>query len=248
MCNWSDTQNLAAALLGSVSLNDDGSLSRIPPYNLPFAQKLYASQIGDERPLNPKRDVSGWVYYEQSEISCTFSCLTWQIDGGDQTGQIDPSGLPYTTTKFRVSSEILQPPKGYYYVAPFGPSAKQANEALIGYVSPRVEISMTRHWQPRIPLEEALSLVSTVNDETIKLANRTFPRGTLLFAGLSNDPRNDSNGYPVQELEYTFLGKFDVEWNEFLDGESQAFQFLNTKQDGTGDFPFEYVDFSELFT
>jgi hypothetical protein len=249
MCAWSDTQNLAAALLGSVALNDDGSLARIPPYNLPFAPKLYCTSVGDERPLNPSLDPTGWVFYAQSEITAVFGALTWQIDGGEQTGQIDPSGLPYTTTKFRVSHELLQPPKGYYFVGPFGSGAKDPNEeALIGYVSTRVEISMSRHWQPRIPLDEAMSLIATINDDTIQLANRTFPRGTLLFAGLTNEPRNDPNGYPVQELEYTFLGKFSVEWNEFLDPVTKDYQFLNTAADGTGDFPYEYVDFSPLFT
>jgi hypothetical protein len=147
-----------------------------------------------------------------------------------------------------VSSETIQFPQGTYYVAPFGAGAKLANGAQIGIISPRVEVSMSRHWQPRVPLDEVMSLISGVNDEEITLANRTFPRGTLLFAGLGTDPRNDPNGYPVQELEYTFLGRYETEWNEFLDGETQEFQFLNTKQDGSGDFPFPYISFSNIFT
>lgn len=247
MCNWADTANLAAALLGSVALNDDGSLARIPPYNLPFAPKLYATQVGEERPLNPKLDPSGWTYYEKSELPCTFAALTWQIEGGDQEGQIDPSGLPYTTTRFRVSSEVIQPPRGCYYIEPFGSDAKLADDALIGIISPRVEISLSRHWQPRIPLDETMTLVGGVNDEEITLANRTFPRGTILFAGFGNDPRNDPNGFPVQELEYTFLGKYEVEWNEFL-GADGLWHLLNTKADGTGDPPFPYVDLTPIFT
>jgi hypothetical protein len=248
MVDWDRCQDLAAALIGSVSVNDDGSLSRIPPYNLPFAPRLYATQLSDERPLTPKKDSSGWTFYRKSEISCTFANLTWQVEGGDQTGQADPSGLPYTTTRFRVSSEVISPPKSMYYVGPFGSSAKLADDSLVGFVSPRAEISMSRHWQPKIPLEEAMALVGSVNDEEIKLANRVFPRGTLLFTGLTNDPRNDPNGYPVQELDYTFLGKFEVEWNEFLDPVTKDYQFFNTEQDGTGDFPFSYVDFSPIFT
>jgi hypothetical protein len=250
MCDWNRGQDLAAALMGSVALADDGTLARIPPYNLPFAEKYYCLGLGDERPLSMRKDVTGWVYYDRTEITATFGALTWQVEGSDPsdpTSQGDPSGLPYTTTRFRVSSEVAQPPKGAFFQGPFdGGEGEQVDDSLVGILIPRVEISMLRRWQPRIPLTAALKLIGGVNEDVIRFGDREFPRGCLLFAGLTNDPRNDPNGFPVQDLEYTFLGKYEVEWNKFLSGKTRTWEFLNTEADGSGEFPFPYISFDKI--
>jgi hypothetical protein len=245
-CAWGERALLASALLGGVTINDDGTLDRVPPFNLPFAEQLYCVNIGDVEPLQPYLDPSGWVAYVEAILPANFAALTWQAGANDPSGRVDPSGLPYTTTKFRVSSEVFQPPSGAYYIGPFGSTARPAPEALVGIVRPKVEIAMTRHWMPKVPLNDAMELIGGVNQEEITLGDRTFPRGCLLFAGMSSDPRNDPKGFPVQDLEFSFIGNHSVEWNQFMSTDG-SWQFLNTARDGSGDFPFAYVDFTPLF-
>jgi hypothetical protein len=247
-CAWGDLQNLAAGLLGYITVDSGGNVTRIPPYNLPFQQQLYCTSIGEEEPFTPNLDESGYMYYSQSIISATFSALTWQVSSDDPSGRFDPSGLPYTTTKFRVSGETYQPAVGTYYYGPFtGSTGKLLGQGgQVGFIRANVEIAMSRHWIPDIPLADAMSLYGCVNEDAITLANFTFPSGYLLFTGFNSEPRNDPNGYPVQDLEYTFMGRSENEWNEVLTTDG-TYQYMNTEKDGSGDPPFEYVDFSDLF-
>jgi hypothetical protein len=247
LCEWGSGQQLAASLQGYITQNDDGSLSRVPPYSLPFAPLLYCTRIGEEEPFTPSVGSDGWMQYSGTIIPATFSALTWQIDDSASDGRVDPSGLAYTTTKFRVSYETYSPPAGAYYLGPFGTGAKRLSEGSIGIIRANVEINLVRHWITSIPLDETLNLAGCVNDEEITVANRTFPRGYLLFAGLETEPRNDANGYPVQELNYSILGRNDSEWNQILD-DNAAFQYMNSSSAGTGSPPFKYVSFSYLFT
>lgn len=245
-CGWSDAPSLAANLLGYVKEGDDGSISRVPPYRLPWAQQLYCQEISDEVPLTSRGNFDGWTTYDTSMITAVFAPLRYQISAEEPGGRADASGLAYTTTRFRVSSEIYNPPTGAYFIAPFGSGAQQISQGSVGFVRPTVDVNMTRHWRAFLPLDAAIQLVGCVNDSDITLADRTFPTGTLLFQGMEAEPNNDSNGYPVFEINYTFAGHATIEWNE-VQGDDGAYHLLNTKNDGTGDFPFPYQDFSPLF-
>jgi hypothetical protein len=100
---------------------------------------------------------------------------------------------------------------------------------------------------PVVKLEDSMRLMNVVNDAAIVFGDRTFPRGTLLFLGSNFEPRNDADGYPVYDIEYTFMGNYQVEWNEVL-GPDNDWHLLNSEKDGSGTPPYEYEDFSPLFS
>lgn len=247
--DWSDGPALAQALLGYVSLADDGSISRTAPFKLPWAPQLYCQNVGPETPMTPRGSSSdGWTTYELSQFTATFSALKYQVSGDDPGGRVDASGLPYTTTRFRVSSETYSPPTGAYYIAPFGTSAQQISQGSIGFVRPLIDVNMLRHWMAKVPLSAAAGLVQCVNDDDITLGDFTFARGCLLFLGMEGDPTNDATGYPVFDIPFNFQGHGDgVEFNEVM-GDDGEYHLLNTKADGTGDPPFAYVSFDPLFS
>lgn len=245
--DWGSWPNLASALMGSSRIDDAGNVVRVPPYNLPWAPKLFCVGLGDEQPQTPRPDTSGWMYFETSIVTATFAALPYQIEAGDPEGQNDPSGLPYTITKFRVNGEVYSPPEGAYYVGPFTGSAKLMQPGTVGFIKPQVEISMLRIMMPRIPLSEVTALYGHVNDATIKIGNKTFPIGCLLFTGFNTDPRNDPDGRPVYDLEYTFLGHDTQEFNQ-VQVESGVYEYVNTAADESGDYPFPYSDLNFLFT
>jgi hypothetical protein len=245
LTSWGSVQALAAGLLGYITVNSDGSLSRTPPYNLPWAPQLYCTSIADEKPLTPNGLSAGWFVYNESIITANFEALTWQVDGSAPGGRVDASGLPYTTTKFRVNTEVYSPPTGAFYVGPF-PSSKLLAEGSLGFVRPNIEVNMLRRWIADIPLSQAIQLAGYVNESDITMGNWTFPEGCLLFAGFDSEPKNDPNGFPTNDCTFTFLGHESVTLNEIM-ADDGTYQLLNDSAGGTGDPPFLEVDFSPLF-
>lgn len=244
-CAYEDRADLVMALMGGITV-DGGSFSRQAPFQHPDNDQLFCTGIPDWRGLKPFIDEDGWPRYQWAILTASFSAPNWQYFDNDPGGNNDPSGLAWTRTKFRESAEVFQPPFGSFYIGPFtGGTGTLIDEATVGVLRPRVEISMTRLLVPMFPLDDTMELIGSVNEDEIQFGDRTFPRGCLLFAGCSSEPRNDPQGLPCQDIEYTLLGNRTIEWNQFM-AKDGTYQFLNTKNDESGDYPFPYEDWSIL--
>lgn len=217
----------------------------LPPLRYPPSPNLLCTAIGDVTGIKPSTDQSsGWLTYQFAIIPAHFSVPTWDAIGGPV---VDPSGLPFTTTKFKASAEVFTPPSGSYYYIDGPDAGKVVAESSVGIIRSRVEISMTRHFVPFPFLNDIMEWDGTVNDAPVTFGDRTFPRGCLMFAGADTDPvSNPISGERCWDYTFLFLGNFSIEWNEFmgLDGE---WHLINDKADGSGSFPFEYVDYNALF-
>jgi hypothetical protein len=245
-CAYGSRYALVKALRGYVTTSGK-SINYHPPYRYPPSPNLVCSSIGTIRGLQPKNDGSGWLVYKTAYVPAHFSVPTW-TGFADQTNTPDPSGQMYCTTKFKVSSEVFSPPGGSYYYTAGTNSGQAVEESSIGIIRSRVEISMTRHKFPFVPLNAIMGLEgAAVNSAAVTFADKTFPRGCLLFGGMTSDPQPDAaTGDVYQELEFTFLGNSSVEWNAFMDRKG-AYQLVNSKADGTGSPPFGYFSFDALF-
>lgn len=236
LVDWATRQDFLKALAGSATLAG-GVAVRTPPFAYPPNPELYCSAIGEIRGIKPRRTDSGWIEYRKAVVPAVFKKPSWLFDAADPAGQNDPSGVPWTTTRFRVSSEVLSPPAGSYYFANGGP----VPQSSLGFVRPRAEISLTRHWMPWVPLQESMELAGACNEFEIRIGNRIFPRGCILYGGMNATDSVDTLGNKVFEVEYIFLGNFEVEWNEIMDRDG-AWKLVNTAADLSGDYPFFYDD------
>lgn len=231
------------ALLGGIDTSA-GEPARVPPFQCPFNPNLYCLSIESVTGIKPRVDADGWPYYDKAVVVAVFGAPPYQFTANDPAGLNDPSGSPWTTTTIKSSAEVVNPPAGSYYVGPFGSSAKVAEEASVGIITPTSEVAMTRKMLPRLPLDDLMSFQGTVNADPIQIADHVFDRGCLLCVSAEHEPAFDPHGTPCTDVPYTFLGK-DHDWNQVISGDG-TLQFLNTKQDGSGTPPYAYDDFSQL--
>jgi hypothetical protein len=242
-CSYADRYTLFRAMKGT-SVKNGTQIVRTIPYQYPPSPNLYCLSISDVTGIKPRTTSTGWVIFEYAVFTANFGVPKYQYDLNAPGGQNDPSGQPWTTTKFKVSAEVVSPPGGAFYIGPF-PGASLAEESAIGIIRANCEVSITRRFVPYVPLDAVMGLVAgAVNSEPITFSDHVFPIGTLLFAGLESEPSNDPAGNPTQELHYTYLGK-DDDWNKVISKDG-SLQFLNTAADGSGQGPYAYLDFSIL--
>jgi hypothetical protein len=162
--------------MGGLSISGDG-FTRTPPFQHPDNPQMYCMGVPDIRGIKPYVDETGWLRYRLGQVTATFGVPTWQYFDNDPSGNNDPSGQAWTRTKFRESAEVFQPPFGSFFIGPFtGGTGTLINEATIGVVRPRVEISMSRLLVAMIPLNDSMDLIGTVNDETIQFGDYVFKR------------------------------------------------------------------------
>lgn len=246
-CAWSDRYTLARALKGYINPAAYAFVI-VVPYQYPPSPNLFCTSIGEIRGIGPFTDSSGWLQYKWALLPAHFTLPTYQAFPSVDSASDDPSGLLYTTTKFKVSSEVFTPPGGAYFYVGGADAGKPVEESHVGFVRPRCEIEMVRHKFPFVPLDACMSIEGgIVNDDTVTFADHTFPRGTLLFTGMDSDPQPGSiEGILLWDLTFTFLGNATIEWNAFMD-RAGKFNLINTKPDGSGDFPFNYISFNNLF-
>lgn len=189
---------------------------------------------------------AGWAAYDWAIVPANFGVLPYAMAEGTVENPIkDPSGQPWTTTRFRVNAEILQPPGGtFYYIgaAPIG--GTPIDKSAIGITRPKIEISMTRHRVDVVQVDALMGLIGTLNDAVLTFADHVFDIGTLLFAGFNGTENFDSLGNMTYEVEYSVLGQ-DVDWNKIM-AKDADFYMSNSKPDGSGREPFLYSDFADI--
>ena len=258
-CPWSQRYAVVAGLLGGVRASGS-RIVRVLPAAYPPSPNLFCTAIGAIKGIKPMRDddgtqsgLKGWLVYEWALITATFSRPTWQAiayprGGGGQGQSADPSGLLFATTRFKVSAETYALPFGAYYWQGGRHAGEVVDGAAVSEIRPRVEISLTRHLMPSVPLAQAQTLIGGVNDQPWLLADYAFPRGSVLFTGFNSEPKADpATQATAWELELTFLGNTTLDWNQALDPEG-TYQYINNAPDGSGAGPFRYVDFSGLLS
>ena len=257
-CAWSQRQLLVQGLLGTVGLSG-GSIVRNLPYAYPYDQGAdnprRCLDIPEIRGVKPRADVgnnsggTGWPTYQYARVKAVFGIPAWQCVAGNPGGQNDPSGLPYTVTKIKTSSEVFSPPGGSFYYKTGSNAGKPVEESTVGIVRPRVEIVMTRMSLPNLPLSNILFLSDgVVNQSEVTIGDYTFPEGCLLFLSANTEPRLEkATGNLLQDVEFNFLGNTEIDWNMFMDRTGE-YVLINDKSDGSGNPPFGYDDFSPLFS
>lgn len=236
---WAERHKLMQALAGPVITV--GGLTRRVPFAYPDSPNLYCMEIGQTRGLKYRTREDGWGSYESAVFPATFKVPAWQFEAGDPGDpNRDASGQPWTTTKIKTSGEVLSVPGGtYLWVA--GPDAgKPVEESQLGIVRPKVEIEMTRHWMPWIPLAAIRAAVGKLNESPITIGDQVFAKGELLFAGANTSVDTDTMGNVVQEVGYTLLGQ-DSDWNTLIARDS-SYRLVSTNGTTSGTTPFAYAD------
>jgi hypothetical protein len=188
---------------------------------------------------------AGWVEYDHAIIPANFGVLPY---GTGEPGNpvTDPSGQPWTTTRFRFSGEVLTPPNNTFVYVGGALAGVPVSNSLVGITRPKLEISLTRHKVDAAFDMLALSnLIGRVNTATFTIGNYGFPEGYVLFGGFSANEQRDSLGNITYEFEYGLLCNFDASWNSVMAKDAE-FHLLNTKEDESGNYPFEYVDFTTI--
>jgi hypothetical protein len=242
-CAYSRRYDLVRGLLPrAVATND--IFVRTIPYPYPPSPNLYVHSISGIEGVAPWTDDLGWLQYREARVTAEFRTPQYQFGAGNPAGGgVDPSGLPWTTTTFKVSADVVKlPGTGYVLIG----TGEPLDEQVRGVPLPQVEICMKRHWVPRIPLARMMTLAGCVNSATIQFADYTFPVGTLLFMGGPTDQAVDSAGDVVSELEYILLGRpRGIDWNAFPSRDG-TWRRANTNSAGSGSFPFPYADLRTL--
>ena len=231
-------------LLGG-SVGAGKTLTYWKPIRYPPLPQLFCTSIGDCTGIKPFTDNLGWVNYKYVRIPAHFSVPTWDAIPGLPTP--DPSGIERTTTRFRVSSEVFSPPIGSYYYIGGAYNGNPVAASSQSVMRSKVEVVMTRHLMPFVPLAASLRYTGTVNDAPLLLADYLFPRGCVLFTGIDTDPTSDpSTGVRAWDVPFTFVGNYVIEWNALMDPGGQ-WRLVNDKKTGAGNFPFSYTSFPALF-
>lgn len=242
-CPWALRGRLAFALRGGIS-DAGGSPARVAPYAYPENPRLYCLSIESIKGLKPRVDQDGGLGYAEAEVSASFGVPPYQYAANPPYGPNDPSGAAWTTTTIRTSAEVVSPPDGGYYLGPFAPNGTRMDEANVGIVVPDVEITMTRHMLPQLPLAALIAAIGYVNAAPIAFGDYTFDIGRLLLVGAEDEPDCDPFGVPAFKLKYTLLGK-TKDWNQVIAADG-SLQFLNTSQTGNGVGPYKYADLTAL--
>ena len=133
-------------------------------------------------------------------------------------GQGDPSGMAYTVTKMKTSSEVFSPPGGAFFYKGGPNDGKPVEESTVGVPRTRVEIVMTRMYLPLMPMASVLNLAGgCVNNAPILIGNNAYPAGFLLFLTARRARIEKATGNLLQDVELSFLGNGDYHWNKFMD-------------------------------
>jgi hypothetical protein len=244
-CRYADRYAVIKGLRGGV-IQTGKKFQYVPAARYPPSPNLVCTSIGEITGIRPWTDANGWLQYDEALVPATFTVPTW--DAIDAQAVSDPSGIPMTTTKFKGSGEVFEPPVGSFFYTAGASSGKKVSGSSVGIIRPRTEISMTRHGIPYPYLDGPLWIEGCVNDTPVLFADREFPRGCLLMASFDMDPVPDpSTGDKAWDYTFTLLGNDVREWNEFMDPAGE-YVLINTAADGSGEYVFPYENFDLLFS
>jgi hypothetical protein len=181
--------------------------------------RYFCSSIGELRPIKPRvtddgfdpTGVVGWPFYEDVVVPTKWSVPLYYIgDAPIDPGSPgrDPSGMPYTTTRWRSTGEIFSPYTNAYR---FKGEATPANEANIGILRLKKELSITRHFMPLVDTASLDPLFGKINLDAIKIGTDTYPPESLMYLGYEPEPYiNPANGRIVYDITHKIIANGEV--------------------------------------
>lgn len=253
-CLWDDWFKVLQGLAGGSSADENGAITYTAPYLLPVFGGLIALGVPEIAGVGkPRRDADGLPAWQFAQIKTQFGVPRYSFDAGPGGGEgwtgyepgVDISGRPYTTTRVRVNSDIMVPPGGALFFTDGTQAGQPIEDSQAGLPIPNIEISMTRHMMPYVPLSQAKSLIGTVNETDVYLGGVKFDPGYVLFAGFNSSREILFTGAWSNEVEYIILAQAIHSWNQILD-RAGRWSLINTKSDGSGDPAFKTSDFWNL--
>lgn len=196
--------------------------------------RYFCSSIGECRPIRTfvtQDDMEptgqpGWPYYNTVVIPTKWTVPLYRI-GEDQidpgTPGSDPSGFPYTTTRWRISGEIFSP---YTNAYKFLDDETPANEANIGIQRVKTELLITRHFMPIVDTVSLDALYGKINSDPITIGTDVNPPESMMYLGYEPEPYiNPSNGKIVYDITHRIVvngevrdkdGDVEESWNYFM--------------------------------
>jgi hypothetical protein len=239
-CDYASRYQFLKGLCGSAS-GGPGGIVRTVPWAYPPSPNLYPIAVSSIRGVGWKWDAGlRWPTAKVARITTTFGVPKFSYESSNTN---DPTGLPWTTTRFRITAEFLKPTYGgTFYWTDGGPqNGKPVPDSGLSLILPHSEVSIQRHWCPYIPIHEALEYAGSVNSAPITLSNYTFPVGTILFVGMNATETADTIGNRVFEDEYIFVANYLQRWSDVLQSDG-FFYPVNTDPSGSGDDPYPEAD------
>lgn len=240
---WASRWYLVQALRGTCT-GSINSFNRSAPFQLPSNSNMVCTSVGEFQYIGSGANDDGSVYAPLVRLPATFSCVPWQFQDGNPQGQNDASGQAWTVTRIKPSSEVYQPTGGTYWVGPF-PSTTPLDEASVGLFRSYQEIQQTRKFLPALDVSTFASAIGCVNYNPVLIGTETYLPGDLVLVGIESEPYFDCVGNPVCDVMFSYLGRSNGNWQQIQD-RSGNWQFINTSQAGTGNYPFKTFDFSKL--
>lgn len=250
LVRWSDRLKFLQALSGSSSYSAP-SYTRKTPVRLPQilgdsspglpgqpdAYQWYRFTCTGTGELVPKKwrtdvdgsvtGLAGWGYYEMVVVPTIWTVPSYIIDQSEFTPDFpgaDISGFPYTTTRTKASGESYAP---YATGYKFNSTGLQIDDAKVGLIRPKTEITITRHFMPYVDIETYESLIGAVNNAPIKFGNKEFDEDSILYLNYEIEPRPDvSTGGLTYDITHHLIANGPVEdasgnpnssWNYFVD-------------------------------
>lgn len=170
--------------------------------------------------------IAGWPFYAGVIVPTKWTVPHYRItEGGYDPAEpgSDPSGYPYTTTKWRTTGEVFSPYTNAYR---FESEETPANEANIGIHRAKTELLITRRFMPFVDTVSLDRLIGKVNRDQITIGGDTNPPNSMLYMGYETEEYvNPANGRIVHDITHRFIVNGPVEdkdgnrqesWNYFL--------------------------------
>lgn len=234
-CATADRYQLIRDLVGSSTANGT-SIFRTYPYRYPPSPNLIVRSIESVKQIGAPRLLGfgpQWLGREKTIVTVRFGPPIFY-----DSGAYDASGMPYTTTTFQVSSEIITAPQSTYKF-----SGGLPTNTPVGIKIPLMQISMKRHMLPYVPLAQMAALTGYVNVAPLNFLTYSFATGTVLFLGGNVTLAFDNLGNLLYEAEYLMSWRYQP-WNNFLHPNGTS--GWQPVADGNGNPPFPSGDFSTL--
>ena len=271
-CAWSDRNKLIAGLVGTVDYRQT-TIVRTPPFSYPTAppddfnnggpiraDSMFGTSITDVSGIKWSTDIDGsetglqgWGAFTYALVDCEFSSPPYLITPVNGVGD-DLVHQTYCITKLRVNGEVFSPPSGAYQWAEGGFINQPVNDANVGLMRAKYELSVTRVRMPIVPMETLDAMISTVNKVAIKVGTNTITPEAALFLGYNPEPYKDpASGQIVYNIEMLWAinglvtsRNADGSWNWFVDPSGDWSAIVSTGKANSAP-PFSAIDHNNLF-